>query len=68
MKTKNKKTYQIVLSVIALVLCTLSSSFAYSFLSSMPWPFLTRYLVGLLLMMTPTSVLWLIVELFRKDK
>ena len=68
MKNKNRKSFQIVLSITAWVLCALSSSFGYSFLSSMPWPFQARFLVGFLLMMAPLSVFWLIVELFRKEK
>ncbi len=68
MKNKDRKPFKVALSIIAWVLCALSSSFGYSFLSSMPWSFLARFLVGLLLAMAPLSVFWLIVELFRKEK
>lgn len=66
MKSKNRKPYWIALSITAWVLCALSSSFAYSFLRDMPWSFQARFLVGLVFMMAPLSVFWLIVELFRK--
>lgn len=68
MKNKNRKPFQIALSITAWILCALSSSFGYSFLSSMSWSFQTRFSVGFLLMMAPASVFWLIVELFRKEK
>lgn len=68
MKNKNRKPFRIALSVTAWILCALSSSFGYSFLSSMPWPFQARFLVGLLLTLAPVSVFWLIVELFKKEK
>ena len=67
MKNENRKLLQIALSIIAWILCALSSSFGYSFLSSMPWPFQARLLVGFFLTMAPLSVLWLIIELFRKE-
>ena len=67
MKNKNRKSFRIVLSVTAWVLCALSSSFGYSFLSSMSWSSQARLLVGFLLTMAPLSVLWLIIELFRKE-
>lgn len=63
---KDGKTFRIILSIITWVLCALSSSFGYSFLSSMSWPFQVKLLVGFLLLMAPLLVLWLIVELFRK--
>lgn len=68
MKGKDRKHYQIALSITTWILCALSSSFAYSFLSNMPWSFQARFLVGLLLIMTPLSVSWLIFELFQKEK
>lgn len=67
MKNTNRNHFQIALSVTAWVLCALSSSFAYSFLSGMPWPFQARLLVGFLLSMAPLSVFLLIIELFRKE-
>lgn len=63
---KDGKTFRIILSIITWVLCALSSSFGYSFLSSMSWPFQVKLLVGFLLLMAPLLVFWLIVELFRK--
>lgn len=68
MKNKDRKPFQIALSIIAWVLCALSSSFGYSFLSSMPWSFPARFLVGFVLTLAPISVFWLIIELFRKEK
>lgn len=68
MKNENRKPVQIALSITAWVLCALSSSFGYSFLSSMPWSSQARLLVGFFLTMAPLSVLWLIIELFRKEK
>jgi len=67
-KNINKKSLRIALSMTAWILCALSSSFGYSFLGSMSWPFQARFLVGFLLMMAPLSVSWLIFELFRKEK
>lgn len=68
MKNKDRKPFQIALSIIAWILCALSSSFSYSFLSSMPWSFPARFLVGFVLTLAPISVFWLIIELFRKEK
>ena len=68
MKPQNRKPYRIAVSIIAWILSALSSAFGYSFLSSTPWSFQARYLVGLLLMMAPSSVFLLIVELFRKER
>lgn len=68
MESKNRKPFQIVLSIISWILCALSSSFGCGFLGSMSWSFQVRFLVGFVLMMAPLSVLWLIFELFRKEK
>lgn len=68
MEKKSRKAFQIALSITAWILCALSSSFGYSFVSSMPWSFSTRFLVGFVLMLAPVSVFWLIIELFRKEK
>lgn len=68
MKSKSRKPFRIALSVIAWILCALSSSFGYSFLSGTGWSFPARFLVGLLLALAPLSVFWLIVELFQKEK
>ena len=65
---KSRRSYQIALSIIAVVLSVLSSSFGYSFLDGMPWPFNIRFFAGLLLMMSPMVVSWLVFELFRKEK
>ncbi|MCI9557184.1 hypothetical protein AALA82_12995 [Oscillospiraceae bacterium 50-16] len=65
---KSRRSYQIALSIIAVVLSVLSSSFGYSFLGGMPWPFHIRFFAGLLLMMSPMVVSWLVFELFRKEK
>lgn len=43
---KSRRSYQIALSIIAVVLSVLSSSFGYSFLDGMPWPFHIRFLPG----------------------
>ncbi|MCI8422898.1 MAG: hypothetical protein HFF50_05135 [Lawsonibacter sp.] len=67
MSGKNRKTYRIAVSAAAWLLCALSSSFGYSFLSGMLWPFPVRFLVGFLLMAAPVLVLSLIFELFRKE-
>ena len=67
MKIKNKKQYQIIISITAWIFCAVSSSFGYSFVNDMPWSFRTRFLVGLVLMMAPVSLSWLIFELFRKE-
>lgn len=67
MKPKNRKAYRITISIIAWIISVLSSCFGYSFLSGMPWSFQARFSVGLLLMMVPTSVFFLIIELFRKE-
>lgn len=68
MKPKTRKPYLIATSIISWILSVLLSSFAYSFLSSMPWSFQARFLVGLLFMMAPLSVFLLIIELFRKER
>lgn len=65
---KNKKTYRIILSIVTWLLSALSASFGYSFLSSLAWPFFARFLAGFFLMATPTLVLLLIIELFRKEQ
>lgn len=65
---EKKKQYRIVLSAAAWLLTALSSSFAYSFLGDMPWSRPVRFWVGLLLIAAPMAVLWLIVELFRKER
>lgn len=66
MRTKQKKTYQIVISILAVVLTILTSSFAYSFLRVTGWSFAGRFWVGLILMEVPFVVLLLVRELFRK--
>ena len=43
MKNQNRKPYHITLSIIAWVLCALTSAFGYSFLSGMDWSFVTRF-------------------------
>ena len=68
MRNKNRKPFQVALSITAWALCALSSSFGYRFLSSMPWSSQAKFLVGLLLTMAPLSVFGLIVELLRKEK
>ena len=68
MKIKNKKQYQIIISITAWIFCAVSSSFGYGFLNDMPWSFQTRFLVGLVLIMAPVLVFWVILELFRKAK
>lgn len=67
MKVKNRKPYRIAISIIAWILSVLSSAFAYSFLSSTSWPIQARVLVGFFLMMVPSTVFFLIIELFQKE-
>ena len=67
MKVKHKKTYRIVVSILAVILSALSSSFAYSFLGATGWTFAGKFLAGLMLMVTPTLVLLLVIELFGKE-
>ena len=66
MQAKKRKAYRIVLSVLAIVLTVLSSSFAYSFLSVTGWSFSGRFWTGLILMEVPVVVSLLVIELFWK--
>lgn len=67
MNAKKKKMYLIVISVLAVILSALSSSFAYSFLGATGWTFAGRFWAGLALMVTPVLVLLLVIELFGKE-
>ncbi len=68
MKNGNRMKYRITISVLVWILCALSSSFGYSFLNSLSWPSYARFLVGFLLLATPILLLFLIIELLRKEK
>lgn len=60
-----KKSYKILISILALVLSTLSSSMGYGFMGDAS--FSGKFLCGFVFMMTPLSVLWLVMALFRKN-
>lgn len=66
MNIKPKRTYRIILSVLAIILSALSSSIAYGFLGATGWSFAARFLVGLILLEAPIAVVLLVMELFRR--
>ncbi len=68
MNSKGRRTYRIILSILALILSALSSSIAYGFLGATGWSFATRFFIGLILLESPVAAFLLVMELFRKEK
>lgn len=60
-----KKSYKILISILALVFSMLSAGMGYGFMGDAC--FSVKFLCGFVFMMTPLCVLWLVMALFRKE-
>ncbi len=60
----NKKDYRVAVSVLAFVFSILSAGMGYGFMGNAP--FQVKLLCGFVFLMTPLSVIWLVIALFRK--
>ena len=63
---KEKKSYKVLLCIVTIVLSILASSLGFGLLEDSGMTFLMRFLCGLVFVMTPLSVIWLIIVLFKK--
>ncbi len=63
---KKKKSYRILLCIVTIVFSVLASALGFGLLEDSDMTFLVRFLCGLVFTMTPLSVIWLIITLFKK--
>ncbi len=59
-----EKGYKAAISVLALVFSILSAGMGYGFMGQAS--FQVKFLCGFVFMMTPLSVIWLVIALFRR--
>lgn len=59
-----EKDYKAAISVLALVFSILSAGMGYGFMGQAS--FQVKFLCGFVFMMTPLSVIWLVIALFRR--
>ena len=64
----NCKSYQVIISILAVVLNFLVSAFAYSFVGSLGLSFAARWFIGFLIMCSPLFTTWVVIALWRKEK
>ena len=62
------KNYKLFISIMAVVLNLLTAAFAYSFVGTLGLSFGMSYLIGLLIMLSPTFTTWVVIALWRKEK
>ncbi len=61
-----KKSYKILVSVLALAFSVLSAGMGYGFMQDTA--FSVKFLCGFVFLMTPLSVIWLVMALFREER
>ena len=62
------KNYQIIISILAVVLNLLVSAFAYSFVGSLGLSFAMRWFIGFLIICSPMFTTWAVIALWKKEK
>jgi hypothetical protein len=62
------KLYKAIISIIAITVSILAAGIGYGFMGASNAVFPIRFLCGWIFILTPISVIWLVLELFRKDK
>lgn len=63
-----KRSYQVLISIIAIVFSILSASMGISFVSDSNVSVPVRFLYAYVFIMTPVSTIWLVTALIRKGR
>lgn len=63
-----KRSYQVLISIIAIVSSILSASIGVGYVGGSSQSFLVKFLCDFAFIITPISTIWLVIALIRKGK